>query len=59
MNCIRHYVACWGKRIGYHVIKERRSAAAGPPQRERRTALVWMGDELLIAERAAQKGTEC
>ena len=40
------------RRPGYHVVKERRVAHTAPPGgEERRTATVWEGDEMMIAER--------
>ena len=38
-------------RAGIHVIKERRIECGVPPSGERRTAHVWQGQEILIAER--------
>jgi hypothetical protein len=38
-------------RAGLHVIKERRTERGVPPSGERRTAYVWQGQEILIAER--------
>lgn len=39
-------------RPGFHIIKDRRAQAGGPPASgERRTAQTWAADEILIAER--------
>ena len=37
---------------GFHVIIDRRIASTSPPTTERRRAIVWQGDTILIAESA-------
>jgi hypothetical protein len=39
---------------GFHVIIDRRITSTSPPTTERRRAMVWQGDTILIAESAKQ-----
>jgi hypothetical protein len=39
---------------GFHVIIDQRIASTSPPTTERRRAMVWQGDTILIAKSAKQ-----
>ena len=52
-EALRRVVA---RRPGFHIIIDRRTRQGVPPGEERRTAQVWEGDEMLIAETASGEG---
>jgi hypothetical protein len=51
LEALRRVVA---QNPGFHVIIDRRIASTSPPTIERRRAMVWQGDTILIAESAKQ-----